>query len=556
MENSTLQKVISCIDAKKSFIVEAGAGSGKTQTLIESLKHILKSPADSLKKNNQRIVCITYTNVAKDEISERIEHNPLVETHTIHEFLWSVIKNYQTELKAEIVACNDNDARQKLECLADAIRDLEIEYSQYGRQFESGKISHDDVIKFSSNIFGKYPKISRITASQYPYIFIDEYQDTEKIVVDILIENLFAKNTGILTLGFFGDSMQKIYNHGIGRIESDKLEKITKEENFRCSKAVIGLLNQIRTNIQQKPAGKNLEGEIIFFHCNTRLNDASQQNYQEVINYLINQRGWEDDVSSLKVLMLTHKGIASKLDYSNLIATYTNAYSFGRERLYEKEDRFSDFLFNKIEKLCALYEEKAPGEFISFIGQEKCRLNHHSDKEKIQNLMKGLNQLRESGIIRDVLNYVYENKIFSKPAKIADFEQRINETEGYENQQRDKTFYESLMVIPYQEVIRLNQYMADSTPFSTKHGVKGAEFKNVFVVIDDTAWNQYNFNHVFCGNSSKGQFERTLNLLYMCCSRAKDKLALLALSKIDTAGIQMAEVWFGKHNVYDVTQLT
>ncbi|MCR4292273.1 MAG: hypothetical protein NUV76_05295 [Candidatus Kuenenia sp.] len=62
----------------------------------------------------------------------------------------------------------------------------------------SGKISNDDVIKFSSNIFGKYPKISRINASLYPYIFIDEYQN--------------------------------------------------KEENFSSSKAVIGLLNQIRTN--------------------------------------------------------------------------------------------------------------------------------------------------------------------------------------------------------------------------------------------------------------------------------------------------------------------
>src|SRR3954468_24601234 len=101
--STSLEKVIECIEAGKSFIVEAGAGSGKTWTLIERLKQILATKSLMLEKANQKIACITYTNVAKDQIIERIENNPLVLVLTIHEFLWFVMKNNQKELKEEIL---------------------------------------------------------------------------------------------------------------------------------------------------------------------------------------------------------------------------------------------------------------------------------------------------------------------------------------------------------------------------------------------------------------------------------------------------------------------
>ena len=69
--NQSLEQVKDCIKTGKSFIVEAGAGSGKTWTLIESIKHILETQAAVLEKANQQIACITYTNVAKDEIDRK-----------------------------------------------------------------------------------------------------------------------------------------------------------------------------------------------------------------------------------------------------------------------------------------------------------------------------------------------------------------------------------------------------------------------------------------------------------------------------------------------------
>ena len=73
--NKSLEQVKDCIKTGKSFIVEAGAGSGKTWTLIESLRYIIETQAFQLEKTNKQIACITYTNVAKDEITHRINNN-------------------------------------------------------------------------------------------------------------------------------------------------------------------------------------------------------------------------------------------------------------------------------------------------------------------------------------------------------------------------------------------------------------------------------------------------------------------------------------------------
>jgi DNA helicase-2/ATP-dependent DNA helicase PcrA len=65
------------INESKSFILDAGAGSGKTYSLVEALRYLCKEKGTQLIRSGQRIACITYTNVAKDEIIRRIESNPL-----------------------------------------------------------------------------------------------------------------------------------------------------------------------------------------------------------------------------------------------------------------------------------------------------------------------------------------------------------------------------------------------------------------------------------------------------------------------------------------------
>lgn len=553
MSNPSLQNVIRCIDEKKSFILEGGAGSGKTWTLIESLRHILEKCSDVFLINNQKIVCITYTNVAKDEISERIDYNALVHVSTIHDFLWDVVKSYQKELKKVLIEYNDQESKKPVENLEEFIADLDITYFQYGRNFEKGRISHDEVLNFSGKIFKSYPKITKIVAAKYPVIFVDEYQDTEPVVVELLIEHLLKLNSKNLTLGFFGDSMQKIYNQGVGRIESEMLETVIKEDNFRCSIAVIELLNKFRTELQQKASGKNLNGSISFFHCNNS-SETQDNDFNKILEHLFNKHNWPKDSSVTKILMLTHKGIASKLDYPILLDVYSKQGQYGRDRLYNKEDIFRTFLFDKVETLFKLYKEKQYGEIISLVGKEKCGIKNHSDKENLKKLIEGLEEDRTK-TIGDVLAYVFGNNLFSKPKEIDEFEMKISGDNLDEPSQKKKDFHDALLKVQYQELISLDSYIEESTPFSTKHGVKGAEFDNVLIVIDDKAWNQYNFNYLFSNQTEKKQYERTRNLFYVCCSRAKDNLAVLTLSKVDGNSIHTVNTWFGEQNVYNVEAL-
>ena len=66
------------IDQFKHIKFNAGAGAGKTHALKESLLYIVNKHGDKLKYHNQQILCITYTNVATNEIKERIGNSSLV----------------------------------------------------------------------------------------------------------------------------------------------------------------------------------------------------------------------------------------------------------------------------------------------------------------------------------------------------------------------------------------------------------------------------------------------------------------------------------------------
>ena len=71
-EKKSLNKLFECSDSFTSVVFNSGAGSGKTYALIQCLKYIIGIHHDDLKNHNQKIGCITYTNVAADRKSTRL----------------------------------------------------------------------------------------------------------------------------------------------------------------------------------------------------------------------------------------------------------------------------------------------------------------------------------------------------------------------------------------------------------------------------------------------------------------------------------------------------
>jgi DNA helicase-2/ATP-dependent DNA helicase PcrA len=539
VEHDTLDKIVEQIAAGSSFVVEAGAGSGKTSSLIETLRYVIDQHGGDLRSRGQRIACITYTNVAKDEILSRLDQNSLVFVGTIHEFLWSIISKFQTELNLGVLEINAANAKNPVADLETVLTSVQVTYGQFGRHFDRGEIFHDDVIALSQTLFSKYPKIARIMADQYPFVFVDEYQDTSKLVVDLLMEQ-YAITARKPIVGFFGDSMQQIYSSDLDDItQRTDLEKITKLENYRCSKAVISVLNRLRPDLQQIPAGHNAEGDVHLY-----LSDSGNQDSYRLVMTQLAAQGWTN--SNTKVLVLTHRGIAREVGYSRLLAAY-GKLSFGNDRLNKHEEAYAEF-FAMIEQIIDAYASGRTGDFLTLLGQAGYRVKKQVDKQAIFDFVTRVLEIRESETVADMLEFIKSSQFIRVPARVTRFEQKVadSEDDDTESAQAKRDFQTMLLAIPYSEVVHFEQFTNDHTPFSTKHGVKGEEYENVLVIIDDSLWTQYKFADVFSGNQSNAKrYEKTRKLLYVCLSRAMSGLAVLSLTALSKAELAGAEALLG-----------
>ena len=83
----------------KVFFLFAGAGSGKTYSLVLLLKKIHNSIGKDLFVARKECSCYYLTNAATDEIINRLDYSPIFHISTIHSFVWDVIKYYQADIK-------------------------------------------------------------------------------------------------------------------------------------------------------------------------------------------------------------------------------------------------------------------------------------------------------------------------------------------------------------------------------------------------------------------------------------------------------------------------
>src|SRR6056297_2056028 len=86
-------------DGNRHFVMVAGAGSGKTTSLVKALAQIERTQGPALRRNGQQVACITYTEVAAGEIRGDVGNDELFHVSTIHSFLWTVIKPFQSDLR-------------------------------------------------------------------------------------------------------------------------------------------------------------------------------------------------------------------------------------------------------------------------------------------------------------------------------------------------------------------------------------------------------------------------------------------------------------------------
>ncbi len=264
---NALEALQRCIDDRRPFVLEAGAGAGKTYSLVHALNYLIDRQGADLIRRGQQVACITFTNVAKDEIESRTAGHKAVHPATIHSFCWSLISRFQPALREELPSVGKWRERfAEHGEIGSRLVDYDLGYPS-AKGEDRVLLGHDDVLALAIRLLDR-PKFRRLIADRYPTIFIDEYQDTDAGIAEALKTHFLDTGEGPF-VGFFGDHWQKIYGNGCGKIEHAALETINKHANFRSVGCVVDVLNRIRPELPQISSEPTGAGTVAVYHTNS-----------------------------------------------------------------------------------------------------------------------------------------------------------------------------------------------------------------------------------------------------------------------------------------------
>ncbi|TRX72175.1 ATP-dependent helicase [Carboxylicivirga sp. M1479] len=292
-------------EAQRSAVVEtdgpslviAGAGSGKTRVLTYRIAHLL---AEGVK--SYRVLALTFTNKAAKEMKERIgsvvgqhiaaslwmgtfhsifarilrhesKHLGYPSSFTIYDsqdsknLIKSIVKKMKLNEKAykpgavlSRISAAKNDlvtpvvyARDPHRTTHDKASQMPMIYEVYARYmkecYKSGVMDFDDLLLNTNILFRDFPDVMQKYQSQFDFIMVDEYQDTNYSQY-LIIKKLAEKHKNICVVG---DDAQSIYSFRGAKIENIlnfrndypgyKLFKL--EQNYRSSQNIVNAANSI-----------------------------------------------------------------------------------------------------------------------------------------------------------------------------------------------------------------------------------------------------------------------------------------------------------------------
>lgn len=584
-------------DSNRHFVMVAGAGSGKTTSLVKALAQIECTQGPALRRNGQQVACITYTEVAVDEIHGDVGNDELFHVSTIHSFLWTLIKPFQNNLREWVSNRLQEKIAEEQEKIdkprtreATKIRAAEL-IERYRRQlteissvksfrygtgsdYSNGVLGHSDILKIGPEFIAGHALMQAVLARRFPVIFVDESQDTDPAFVNALRQVARAVPLGFC-LGFFGDPVQKIYMQGAGPIPAEEgWETLEKPENFRCPKAVLRVINRIRAEDDrlEQTRGRRISvgGGDVPVEGSARVlilpaDDRRQERLQEARRWLADQDGddgWlkEDDEEALRLLVLVHRMAATRLGFPNLYSALNDKspeeLSTG---LIDGTAWVVRPLLSYILPLVLARHEGREFEIMRLLRKHCPRLQ--PDALAAVDTAGLLNGLREqlgglvamleadSGVrIGDVMRLIRDSNLAAFDERYIELINIYAETaEPVADPATDNAALR-FMQCDVSELWGYRKYIEKMSPFATQQGIKGAEFDKVIVVVDDQEGRTNTFSygkyfgvtelsdtdHANIAAGKDSVIDRTRRLFYVCCSRALSDLAVVVFTD-DTA---------------------
>lgn len=574
------------LNSPKSFLLFAGAGSGKTRTLVNVLQAVRGNNIQEFVRKGQRVAVITYTNAACNEIQHRLAYDPIFAVSTIHSFVWELIQPFTQDIKAWLrvelqreiddleyklsrardlqgkTALQNARRKKSKEKRLSQLDDIkQFTYSPITHRVDLGSLTHSEVIKIATYFLMSSTLFRSVLVNKFPILLIDESQDTEKALLEAFIFTQ-SLNDKVFSLGLFGDLMQRIYSGGkedLGQPLPEGWMAPIKESNFRSPKRIVSLINTIRKDgdgHQQVPDDNAEEGFIRLFivesSCSKKPEiEASVRNRMKE---LTNDAAWTQR-DGVKVLTLEHAMAASRGQFDAFFTPLSKVDSL-RDPLLNGTSGVFKFLSDQLLALsdAVLAENnfavmailKRHSKLVSasynieFSNDPLLVLKQTNDAvDRLKSLL-----MEEEPNIRDVLKFVHDNSLLVLPEILSALL-----VEGKDDDEEEKApqiaAWELAILAPINQLKSYSLYINEKLGYGTHQGVKGLEFDRVMAIIDDEDANGFLFSYeklfgakplssTDSRNESTGTesvLSRTRRLLYVICSRAEKSLAVVAYTQ-------------------------
>lgn len=633
----------------RSFFLFAGAGSGKTRTLVAVLRKLTgigpKGMAQALSAENhgldlrfarklrarsQTIRVITYTKNAALVITGRLGINDLTQVATIHSFCWDLIKGFDTDIREGLLALNlraleiahqdaagrkngptekDRETIANLEAKAVALTAIdEFTYSPDRNRHGDGALSHAQVLGVAAWLLKQKPTLRRILRDQHPVILIDESQDTMKSVLDALLE-VVAEDPSRLILGLLGDHRQRIYMDGhvdLPSIVPPDWATPKLEMNHRSQRRIVDLINEIwdsdlegRTQskkaVRQHPREEKSYGFVRVFIGDSHV-AAEEKLRREALcatamEAATGVAAWQPASRGHKVLALEHKLVARRGDFLEAFEAISLLDPDSIRPDASGDNSGPAVVKLLLREMIDLAECIEAGRVNSdfavaeVLHRYERLLNLPLEKEaraaRLKAYQRAVNDFavacsKPGATVREALEPIIQGSLFVIDARLqAAFDDTRPEPEAPKPRQKESVEnrvargWYALFASPWIQVRRFKTYLNGDSHLATHQVVKGSEFDHVMVVMDDEDAGGFLFAYDRLFGAPLGEsdiknveanketsIDRTLRLLYVTCSRAKESLALVLWAKNEKQALAYAQSskWFSASEVQEMPE--
>jgi DNA helicase-2/ATP-dependent DNA helicase PcrA len=533
------KKIVECLNLKnpKSFFLFAGAGSGKTRSLVKALELITATLGEELCLHGQQIGVITYTNNACDEIKRRLNNDILMYISTIHTFIWDLIRGFNSDIKEwlksklskEITELEGKSSRpgtktetdrvNKIASKQEHLRELEnikkFTYNPNSSNIERESLSHSEVLQLGAYFLTEKPLMQKILIKRFPILLIDESQDTNKGLVEAFLAVQVA-NQRKFSLGLLGDTMQRIYGDGKDRLEEaipEDWETPAKRMNHRSLTRIIELINKIRSDVdnQKQQARQNKVGGFVrlFIVPSHVSKEITENDIMQQMAAITGDDKWKnrEEVASL---ILEHHMAANRMGFGEMFAALYPSDEF---RLGLLDGTLSELrIFSEI--ALPLLEAYTGGDKFTIANIvkkhsqlfEKQYMNEHKESARkiLEDVKSGIDKLcniyysnmnitfgeilqliSDSGVFIIPKSYEFILRRTKKATDIKELGNKNDDAEEEELSDNNRNCLDNFLKCRFSQIRQYVDYISEKSPFFTHQGVKGLEFSRVMAILDD-----------------------------------------------------------------------